>query len=90
MAAAGLCFVLMGAVAGLIPREADGGYNICGPTLHLFRDDSEYCAEALSPLPRLVVLGLVAALVAFASAAIAVTTRRGRSTTDAGDRVLSP
>ncbi len=64
LAAAGLLMSVVAGVAGLIPRETQGGYNICGPVLHLNRSDSESCAGVLDPLPLLVAgsIGIAACL----------------------------
>lgn len=66
----GLGLMVATVAAGLLPRETDGGYNICGPVLNLGRTDSEHCAAVMRPLPTIVALALVASVLAFTLAIV--------------------
>lgn len=68
--------LVVGSVAvGLIPREAASGYVVCGPVLNVTGSDSELCGTAMGVLPEIVVAGMSAAAISFATA-VAVARRR--------------
>lgn len=67
-----------------MPRETMGSSVICGPVLHLWRDDSEACASVLEP-PVVVTAGaMTASALAFVAAGFVVQAQRRRIESDGG------
>ena len=76
LVAIGFAAAVVGTLAGVMPRQTASGDIICGPVLHVLRDDSEACASVLRP-PTVVTAGpMAAAAVAFVAAGVLVRARR--------------